>query len=473
MALRLTPSSSGARSTGQKVGAGLFAGLEGLANVMSKRALADEASSRTTGRELLKDYTDKVMSGKLEPAQAVAAMQAQGMRIPANYFESLQPNVEQGLSAIVGGLTKASTPQEVEGETALASEPILKRIPFKTKFTPQAATDDTLPSTSIEQYSPEFERLLKVRDEKLNAFAPKEVASVDAEGTKQTQFVPSRPDQLTGRTFRTEASPLQEGLRKATSAIAEQRASNAAGLPQMKGAAFTAQEGAERGAKAATASAVEGATKQAQIGVETNPANVEREAARQARLTSATTTAREDAVRAGIPPDIANNYIHGTLAGNKYAEVPADVPSAERSVIIRGLATAGVRHVTRQEADALKNIDKARADYDDLMKRFEGHLSKDAAGRPLSSVTNKLGVYLQSDPQLAAAVATDFPLLIQTLKANAGTVGRIMQIEVERMAPVLPQADDTWRMALEKKLAVAQMFNNVEQSILGHPERAR
>lgn len=473
MALRLTPGTAYA-STGQRVGDALFSGLEDFTSLLQKRALADEGDKRTTARELLKDYTDKVMTGKLEPAQAAQAMAAQGFKVPASYFDSLQPNVEQGLQSVIGGLTKAPSTQEVEGETALANEPVLKRVPFRMKNTAQPAQPDdtvdggqTLPSTSLTQFSPEFDKLLKIRQEKLDSFAPQQVAHVDAQGNDVTEFVPSRPDSLTGRTFQTKPTPTQAGQRAGQQSLAEQATKLAGNFGTGEGQLETQKENAARGAKVTTAVQSARGVKQADLDVENAPANVANEAARQARVTAATTTARQDAERAGVPPEITNNYINGTLTGRSYAAIPPEVPSIERRVIVDTLATKGIKLVSKDQESALRAIDTARANYDDLMKRFEGHLSADAQGRPLASVKNKLGVYLQTDPQLAGTVATSFPQLIQTLKAVAGNVGRIMQIEVERMGSALPQATDTWQTAQQKKLAIAQMFNNVENSILG------
>lgn len=481
MAIRLTPGGGeGYAGPGQRAGAGLFAGIADVGDALLKKGLGDQQFQRQTGRELLKDYTDKVAAGTLEPEQASAAMAAQGFHVPATYFSSLQPTVEHELQKIVGGVTKASSPQEVIGRTALTSEPVLKRIPFKSKLTDVASQPDasvpggdTLASTQLSQFSPELDRLMAIRSEKLNAFAPTKVDTVDAQGNPVTTFASSNPESLTGRSFQKEASPDLAGRRKAAEVLAQAGAENAGGLPTMKGQAFTQQADLERGARAATAGAESGASTNARIGAETSPANVTREASRQSAITSATTAARQAAERAGIPTDIANNYVNGTLTGRSYAAIPSEVPNAERSVIIDSLAKSGIKLIDKNQAGALAGIDKARADYNDLMNRFQGHLSADAKGRPLSSVTNKLGVYLQTDPQLAAAVATSFPQLISLLKANAsamgGGVGRIMQIEVERMAPMLPLPSDSWASAQQKKLAVAHMLLNAENAILGQP----
>lgn len=480
MALRLTPGTAYA-STGQRVGDALFSGLEDFTSLIQKRALADEGDKRMTARELLKDYTDKVMAGKLEPEQAAQAMQAQGFKVPATYFSNLQPNVEQGLQSVIGGMTKAASSQEVEGETALAHEPVLKRVPFRMKDTTQPAQPDetvnggqTLPSTSLTQFSPEFDNLLKIRNEKLDSFAPQQVAHVDAQGNDVTEFVPSRPDRLTGRTFQTKPNPTQAGQRAGEQSLAEQATKLAGNFGTGEGQLDTQKENAARGAKVQTAVQSARGVKQADLDVENAPANVAKEASRQAQVTTATTTARQEAERAGVPPEIARNYIYtagGGPGAAKYAYIPADVPSIERSVAIRALATAGVRQVDKSSHEALVNIQNAAANYNDLINQFQGRLSLQAKGRPLSALQNKLGVYTQSDPQLAAAIATSFPQQIALLKGLAGSlsggIGRIMQAELTNTNGILPLPSDTWRDVQFKKMRIDQMFSRTQDAILG------
>lgn len=471
---------------GARIAGGAFEGLEALGGALTQDAMRRRQSQQITVRELLKDYTDKVMKGELEPDQAEHSMTQQGYDVPKGYFHNLQPSAETGLGKIVAGLTKAQSPQEVEGTTAMASEPVVKRLPMRLgkmqsasqPFTPEGSDEpqQTLASTQMQPTSPEFNRLLQIRDEKLNAFPPKEVADVDENGVKRTQFVASRPDQLTGRSFQGEPTPEQAGRNLATRDLTQQRASNEGGLPQLLGEAFNTREGVERGAKVETARQSASATAQAGVDVSTNPKNVQAEARKAAVMADASTRARLIAERSGIPPEIANNFINTTATGRSYAYIPPEIPSAERRVALDTLVTPsdanpkGVKIVNKDQMQALAALDKARADYDALMNRFEGHLSKNAEGRPLSMLQNKIGVYLQTDPELVAALATSFPQIIQNLKANAGAVGRIMQIELEGMKNSIPTANDTWRSALLKQMAEFEMFMHAENAILGHPD---
>lgn len=488
------------RSIGMGALSGVGEGLETAGAAWLRNNMAEQANTRISERELFKDYTDKVMKGDLEPEQAEAALASRGYKVPGGYFQSLQPSVESGLQKIIGGMGKADTFQGVEGVTALGSEPAVKRLPMKLGkfdspseaftdnaptperpqpegFTQEPAPTDTLGSVKMQPFSPEFDRLLKIREEKLNSFAPKEVNDVNAEGVKRTQFVPSRPDQLTGRGFQTEPNPEQAGRNKATTAITEQRTSNIGGLPQLKGEAFVGQENVERPAKVQTATDMARGTAQAGIDVSTSPANVKLEARKQAILTDATTRARMLAEQ--LPPEIAGNVaqnlIQTTATGRPFAFIDPSAPKDIRDAAYKVLTAPseanpkGIKIVNKAQADALQALDKARADYDALMNRLENHLAKNAEGRPLSALNNQIGVYLQTDPELVAALATSFPQIIQNLKANAGTVGRIMQIELEGMAKSIPQASDTWRVAQLKQMAEFEMFQHAENAILGHP----
>lgn len=500
MPIRIQPQSFGAR-----LGGGIGEGMQTIGEAMMKQAQTERANTTLTNRELLKDYTDKVMSGALEPEQAEQALTSRGMKIPSGYFHTLQPSIEHELSKVIGGMGKADTTQAVEGPTALAAEPVVKRLPLKLgKFdspsqpftgdvptpgipqdegtdyaNPPDTPDQTLGSTQMQPFSPDFNNLLKIRDEKLNSFAPKEVQGVDANGVKNTQFVNSRPDQLTGRIFQAEPTGAQAGRQASNKDLSQELGNIEGGLPKLKGEAFTQQENAERGAKVTTAGATAKATSQAALDVQTNPANVQAEARKAAAIADATERARQIAERSGIPPEIANNFTNTTATGRSYAFIPPEIPMQERRVAVdtlvrpSGANPNGVKIVTKDQAAALQAIDKARADYDNLMTRFDGHLAQDPKGRPEAAIKNVLGIYLQTDPQLAAAVATEFPLVLQNLKANAGSVGRIMQIEVQKMQGSVPGPNDTWQAAQLKQIAMFQAFQNVENSILGHPAAKR
>lgn len=480
---------------------GLGGGLEDVGQGLLRRNLSEQASARVSQRELVKDATDKVASGSWEPDQAEQALTMQGIRVPHGYFRTLQPSVESGLQKVIGGVNKADTFQSVEGPAALASEPSVKRLPLRLgKFdspaqdftgepptpeipqpegfddTESTTPDKTLASTQMQQFSPEFNNLLKIRNEKLDSFAPKEVQGVDANGVKNTQFVPSRPDSLTGRSFQMEPTGAQTGRQLSNKDLSQQIGNNEGGLPKLKGEAFVDQENVERPAKVRTATEMAKGTAQAGIDVSTSPANVQLEARKAATIADATQRARDIAERSGIPPQIVSSYISTTATGRSYAFVPSEVPAMERRVIFDGLATPsaanpnGIKPVTKDQMVALQALDKARADYDDLMSRIEGHLSKSAGGRPLSALTNTIGMYAQTDPELLAAMRTSFPQIIQNLKANAGTVGRIMQIELEGMAKSIPQATDTWQVAQMLQMREFKLFENAENAILGHPK---
>lgn len=482
---------------------GLGGGLEDVGQGLLRRNLSEQASARVSQRELMKDATDKVASGSWEPDQAEQALTMQGIRVPHGYFRTLQPSVESGLQKVIGGMNKADTFQSVEGPTALASEPSVKRLPLRLgKFdspahdftgepptpeipqpegfddTEDTTPDKTLASTQMQQFSPEFNNLLKIRNEKLDSFAPKEVQGVDANGVKNTQFVPSRPDSLTGRAFQMEPTGAQAGRQLSNKDLSQQIGNNEGGLPKLKGEAFVDQENVERPAKIRTATEMAKGTAQAGIDVSTSPANVQLEARKAAAMADA--TARATALANALPPEIAQNVaqniIQTTATQRQYAFIDPAMPKDIRDAAYKVLTAPsdanpkGVKIVNKDQMTALQALDKARADYDDLMSRIEGHLSKSAGGRPLSALTNTIGMYAQTDPELLAAMRTSFPQIIQNLKANAGTVGRIMQIELEGMAKSIPQATDTWQVAQMLQMREFKLFENAENAILGHPK---
>lgn len=473
------------QSLSGRMAGGAFEGLESFGSTLLKSALTRKQNDVVTARELLKDYTDKVMKGDLEPDQAEQAMTQQGYTVPKGYFHTLQPSVSHGLEQIVGRIGKAETPQTVPGPLALQGDQAVKRLPMRLgKFDSpsqplmeEGAPPTTLDSTQMQPDSPEFRALLNIRNEKLDSFAPTKIDDVDASGVKRTAFVPSRPDSLTGRTFQTEPTPAQAGRMAGTRAVTEQQTTNDLGFPQLKGQAFASQEGVERPAKVETAGQSARRTAQEGVNVSTDPANVAKEARKVAIMTDATTRASH--LASMLPPEIAqnvaNNLVSVTATNRPYAFIdpgtPADIREAAYRVLTAPTDTlpTGVKIVNKDQHAALQAIDKARADYDSLMKRFAGHLPRDAQGRLVSGPQNTIGAYLQSDPELAAAIGTSFPLVLENLKANAGTIGRVMQIEVDKMKDSIPKATDTYRTAQLKRIAMAEYFQNSENSILGHP----
>lgn len=271
---------------GERFVGGLGDAATELGGSMLKQGQTDRTNTMLTNRELLKDYTDKVMAGTLEPDQAEQALTSRGMKVPPGYFHTLQPSIEHELGKITGAMGKADTFQAVESPTALASEPVVKRLPLRLgkfdspsqDFTGSAPTpgveqpegtdtsetpDQTLASTQMQQFSPEFNNLLNIRNEKLNSFPPKEVQGVDSNGVKNIQFPPSRPDLLTNRTFQTEASGAQAGRQASNKTLSETIGNSEGGLPELQGNMFTRTDNAERGAKAATAGATTTATRTA------------------------------------------------------------------------------------------------------------------------------------------------------------------------------------------------------------------
>jgi hypothetical protein len=440
-------------SAGARAGRGIAAGLESLGTTLGRQSQANLQQERELQRqealERYKEAEKHVMAGEpVEQWATYAGVAPEKLALAA-------PSVETKVKGLLGKISGASSLQDVPGPLQMSAQlPANDQVAFGQAPSTGTMTDeqqsqqtgDELPSTLFgPTNSPDMAKLMAVRGEKLVGFPPiGEQEYVPSTGAMQKRYVPANPETLTGQTFQQTPTTEQK--------LRDELAIKTGLQPQ----AVAQRKAEEQGA----------------IDVRTSQENTSAQARYSAAIANADATARENAAMAGVPKAMADLYVHGTARGHAYLAFPPGTDRTIQSAIVKRLAAVPnqpTKIVTEQQAQSLQLIQAARANYDSLMSQFQGHLAKDALGRPLSTVKNTLGVYLQTDPVLKAAVATDFPLIIQGLKAQAGNVGRIMQIEVTRMSDSIPQPSDTWQVAQLKKLRFAQNLANVEDSILGKP----
>lgn len=265
MAIRKLPKR---RSTGSRIGEGIFAGLEAFGQSMGRygeqqRTLKNQAAGeeRRAALDILKDAKDKVAAGTWTPAQASAVT-----GIPAQAFSAMQPSIESGMSAAMGDITKASTRETVPSDAALAA------LPFAKRLKPTLPPDRQIPSEpdeanlqpTLEAHapagvaslnagrgvpgfqgspfdSPEFQSLLSTAAAKRESFPATAVPGVDAEGNRITTY--RNPSELkSGLTVPQEPTPEQSGRRAATSAVSQIKTEGMFGLPKMRGEADLQKE---------------------------------------------------------------------------------------------------------------------------------------------------------------------------------------------------------------------------------------
>lgn len=497
---------------GQRIASGAFGGLSEAADTISRDYLRRATEQHALIRELIKDYSDRVANGTMEPEQAEAALTLQGAKVPKGYFDAVQPSTNFETRKIVEKLKPTTTEGELNAAMPKRIAPIVQ--PTIGGATPEASAPffDTSQGPAIDQMDPNTEKinqaLQSIRQMALGQQKPEQIARYDpTEGRNVMDFTKFDPYHG-GQPF-TVGSPITKGPTGAESgrtegeknlaqafteslgnlgklrgrAAGEQSTSQAetelsGGLGTTQGNIAGQKLQAETPFQITSKNLIEAGTRGEHLKTVRGEATTRLEAestpwaiAVKAKQVAANETARQQAIDAGVPPGIAALYTFGTLTNRAYLHFPNGTPKEDIATVIRRTASnpalRGIKIVNEHQAEALAGIQAARANYDTIMGRFQGHLAKDAAGRPLSMVKNKLGIYLKSDPELAGIVATAFPLVISNLKAVAGNVGRIMKAEIEQMSESIPTPDDTWASAQSKKLSMGLHFANAEDSILG------
>jgi hypothetical protein len=474
----------GVGSAGTRALSGAFGAISDLAGQSldreNKQRVAEASSAREVFRSLLKDYSDKVAAGSMEPEQAENALKLQGFNVPPGYFQTVQPSVESGLNKIVGEIGKAKGYNEVPGPLAIDAQLPKRLQPSIDAFGPNPKTQGPsepgdLPSTPTGNLAtPEFQRLLNIAKEKQSSFAPERVDVYDpASASMQTTFPSANPNELTGRTFQKTPTPEQAGANEGASVLAGLKAKLAGGAGTLEGGVESQKLDASRTATAKTAGATTRATTQAGIDVSTAPGNVQKEATRTGALAYATKRMQDKAAIDGVDPNLAKTFIKGTTTNRPYAYIPPGIDPATHKVALGQFAKAGIPVIyDKGAADALDEIQQARANLDTILDMFEGKLPKGPDGRVISAPANTLKKYMQTDPMLAASVS-NFAAAVQNFRALAGSRNlRITKGEIDRSTQAQPNETDTWQTALDKAFIQNQFLTNAENGVLGRPKTA-
>jgi hypothetical protein len=111
---------------------------------------------------------------------------------------------------------------------------------------------------------------------------------------------------------------------------------------------------------------------------------------------------------------------------------------------------SGVVPVTGKQSEVLVSAQAAGKDLTDFLDQIKSKLAPDAAGRPLTSITNTLEKYFQTDDVLAAASAWDTTLIPQLRAIAASGLGRITNREIDLAIASRPKLSDTVAVAAQK-----------------------
>lgn len=449
---------------------GVFSGLQDALEVLLGQAQKNEASKRIQDRdENLRqdqDLESRVKTGMLDPTEASKASPTR------RDFTSLAPSHSQMLAqmakpiADAGSFDKIPTTEDLIRNLAqLPNEP----APFsglKQTDSPSQPDDQTgqptLPSTQLTPGpSPDLASLIQQQGAKGNqllaAIKPDTHAGFDpASGATFDQFVRNNP--LKGGVMESVPGPQIQ-----TKPSTDQQASIEARLrAATEQAGLTVQN--DPANVAAGAGRVK-ANKQSELDVENDPTNVKAAARRSAAIAAATEQARQAALQAGMPPQIAASYVHSTSSQRGYIAFPPSTPKEYVVATLKSAQGAGLPVLTEKQADALHAIDQARGDLDDYMSALKGKLPQGAGGRVLAGPGNTIAALTQNDPQLAG-LESQFAGKIQGLKAIAGAL-RVTQPEINTMVSGYPKITDDWPAAIGKAQTLLQQLQRAEDGVLG------
>lgn len=130
----------------------------------------------------------------------------------------------------------------------------------------------------------------------------------------------------------------------------------------------------------------------------------------------------------------------------------------EKAKAMTTAMAAGLIPVTAKQAEQLEAATAAAANLKGFADQITSKLPKDASGRPIASLENKLSQYFQTDEDLASAVSWDTSVLPLLRAMQVG--GRITNLEFQTALNARPKITDTLG-TVQKKLAIvnAQLKN--------------
>ncbi len=162
-----------------------------------------------------------------------------------------------------------------------------------------------------------------------------------------------------------------------------------------------------------------------------------------------------------VSPDIQT-----TASGRKYIDLSL-YTGVERDKARKAANDVGAVSISKEQANALQEIDNARANQKSILDQVGDLLPKDPTGRVIAAPKIKLEKLFQTDVQKAAYNSWR-TAAIQTLRATAGSKGlRINQAEIaQAIENDIPKLTDTLDVAKQKVSNINTMLENAEKSIL-------
>lgn len=184
----------------------------------------------------------------------------------------------------------------------------------------------------------------------------------------------------------------------------------------------------------------------------------------------------------GLRADEARQRLEGLREKNKPIDIAPDVQTTgsgrqyvdlslyagdHRDKARTAAGASGVIPVSKEQANALQEIDNARLNQTSILNQISDLLPQSVVGRGAAAVTVPLEKLFQTNEQIAAFNSWR-TAAIQTLRATAGSKGlRINQAEIaQAIENDIPRLTDTVATARQKVKNISTMLENAEQSIL-------
>jgi hypothetical protein len=125
---------------------------------------------------------------------------------------------------------------------------------------------------------------------------------------------------------------------------------------------------------------------------------------------------------------------------------------------------AGVLVVSPQESSQLASAEATMHNLDAFYAQLKSKLPADAQDRPLTSITNKMSQFFQSDDQIGAMTSWDLEVIpmLRSLLVN----NRLTNVEFTRALEARPKVTDTVGVAAQKMANIKTILTNAVKPIL-------
>lgn len=173
----------------------------------------------------------------------------------------------------------------------------------------------------------------------------------------------------------------------------------------------------------------------------------------------------------GGPATPTDPNVRTTVTNREYVDLTG-LTGKMKSAWKMKYESMGVTALDAPEAETVRQIDTTRLNQDTIWSTITEKLPRDASGRVLGGLENRLEAFFQTDEELAA-YSSFRAAAIQSLYSLAGGRGfRLNKLEIDlALKNDIPQITDTVAVAQQKLRNLTALLDNKENSLLV-PRRA-